>query len=174
MPLIRWHATLPGMRSHKKTTAIVLAGAVALGSVAYGLGSQAGDGSASARGDARRAAPGSRPGPDFSSLAEELGVDADELRDALRDFHDQKETDRRAAFATALADALGKSREDVEQALEKRLDAERAKHAKRLADALGLKADDVEAALEKVMEAERGTASTGQRRSSSGSPTSSA
>jgi hypothetical protein len=156
MRLIRLPATLAAMRSHKKTTALALAGALALGSVAYGLGSQAGDGSAAARGDGEEARAG-QPGlgPDFSSLADELGVDADELRDALRDFHDEKGTDRRAAFATALADALGKSRADVEAALEKRLDAERAKHAKRLADALGLEADDVAAALEKVMEAER-------------------
>lgn len=139
---------------------MVLAGAAALGSVAYGLGSQAGDGSAAARGDGTESRA-SQPGADFSSLAEELGVDADELRDALRDFHDQKATDWRAAFATALADALGKSREEVEAALEKRFDTERARHAKRLADALGLEAADVRAALEKVMKADRGDGERG-------------
>jgi len=144
------------MRSPKKTTAVVLAGAVALGSVAYGLGSQTGDGSAAARGDAARSGDwGPGPGAGFDDLAETLGVDVDELGSALRDFHDQKMTERRAALATALAEALGKSREDVEQALTRRHEAEHARVAKRLADELGLDADKVEAALEKVMDADR-------------------
>jgi hypothetical protein len=97
------------MRSpNRKTTAIVLAGAVGLSSVAYGLGTQTGDGSSAAavQGNAGIQRDFSPPG--FTDLAKELGVDADALRTALRDYHDQQHNQMRSAFATALADALGK------------------------------------------------------------------
>ena len=108
------------MRSRTKATAVVMAGAVALSSAAYGIGTQAGGGTAAAENGNRAAAvdcgPGMRFG--FRGLAEELGVDAAELRAALEDFRQQNEGDHRDAFAAALADALGKSTEDVQQALE--------------------------------------------------------
>ena len=74
------------MRSQsKKTAAIVLAGAVGISSVAYAIGTQAGDGSSAAA--ARQNADGHRTfaPPGFTDLAQELGVEAGALRDALRD-----------------------------------------------------------------------------------------
>jgi ClpA/ClpB-like protein len=112
------------MRSPVKTTVVVLCGAVALASAAYGIGSQTGGGTAAAgdgaaRGD--RSPRGFERGLDigFGDLADELGVDADELRDALMDFHEQREGENRDAFAAALADALGKPVDEVEAALER-------------------------------------------------------
>ena len=107
------------MRTSKAAIAAVLAGAVALASAAYGIGTQTGDGTASARGES--SAGDERPRGTFffgGDLADELGVDADELRDALDDFHQQNEGDRRDDFAAALAKALDKPVDDVEAALE--------------------------------------------------------
>jgi hypothetical protein len=106
------------MRSSKKAaTAAVLAGAVALASAAYGIGTQTGDGTAEAARDR-----GAEPGPSFfmrfDGLAEELGVDSDELEEALSDFHEQERGEIRDAFATALADALGKPVDEVKAALD--------------------------------------------------------
>jgi CO/xanthine dehydrogenase Mo-binding subunit len=106
------------MRSSKKAaTAAVLAGAVALASAAYGIGTQTGDGTAEAARDGR-----AQPGPGlfmrFDGLADELGVDADELREAMMDFHEQGQGELRDAFASALAEALGKPADDVRAALD--------------------------------------------------------
>jgi hypothetical protein len=142
------------MRPPRKTTAVLLAGGVALASAGYAIGTQAGGGSAVARdssGDARPLGPGEP----FDDLADALGVDPDELRDAMADFGSRHRTERRDAFAAALADALGKSTEEVERALEERHDAARSAFAKRLAAALDLNAGEVEAALEKVTDAAR-------------------
>jgi transcriptional regulator with XRE-family HTH domain len=103
---------LASMQPKRRTTALVLTGAVGLASAAYGLGSQSGDGSAAAgsaddregRGGAialRHGAP-----PFAGDLADALGVNASELRQALRAFHEREHTDRRAEFAAALAKAL--------------------------------------------------------------------
>jgi ClpA/ClpB-like protein len=139
------------MRSpNKKTTAVVLAGAVGLSSVAYGIGTQAGDGSSAA---AARENPGMQRDftpPGFADLAKELGVDADALRDALRDYHDQQHDEMRSAFAAALADALGKPTEDVQSALDSLESQHKARFAARLAQALGVDADDVTTALEEL------------------------
>jgi hypothetical protein len=118
------------MRSPKKaTTVAALAGAVALASAAYGIGTQAGDGTATARdgdrenGDARFGVvdrfDGDRFGGGlFGGLADELGVEADELRNAMEDFFEQKHGERRDAFATALAEALNKPVDEVRAALD--------------------------------------------------------
>ena len=139
------------MRSpNKKTTAIVLAGAVGLSSVAYGIGTQAGDGSSAAAGEQNAGGQPTVAPPGLADLAQELGVEADALRDALRDFHEQEHPDMRSAFATALAKALGKPAEEVRAALDS-LDSERkARFAGRLADALGVEAGDLTAALEEL------------------------
>jgi hypothetical protein len=104
------------MRIPRKTTAAALAGAVALSSAAYGIGTQAGDGTAAARDGA--AQDGGPPARAFGGLADELGVDADELRDALMDFHDRQDGERRDALASVLADALGKPVDEVRAALD--------------------------------------------------------
>jgi hypothetical protein len=111
------------MRTPKPATAAILAGAVALASAAYGIGTQTDDGTAAAgNGTAQdgRAPSGGEPlpGPGFGDLAGELGVDADELRDALADFHEQEAGERRDAFAAALADALGKPVDEVRAAFD--------------------------------------------------------
>jgi transcriptional regulator with XRE-family HTH domain len=138
----------------KRTTAIALAGAVALASGAYALGTQVSDGSAeAARGqDGVRLGhgfrgPGLRPG--FEDLADRLGVDESELRDALEDIA----TERRDDFAQRLADALNVDRAKVEQALEDmRPDRPRLRPPEKLAAALakelGLSTAKVRAALE--------------------------
>ena len=113
------------MNSRKAATAAVLAGGVALASAAYGIGTQTGDGNAEAArdGTAQTARDGNRQdGPAFfmrfDGLADELGVDADELEDALRDFHEQERGELRDAFASALAEALGKPVDEVRAALD--------------------------------------------------------
>jgi hypothetical protein len=92
----------------------VLAGAVALASAAYGIGTQTGDGTAEAArdGDVHTVMPG------LDGLADRLGVEADELREAFMDFHEEKGDAARDAFATALAEALGKPVDEVRAALD--------------------------------------------------------
>lgn len=105
------------MERKRRTTALVLTGAVGLASAAYGLGSQAGDGSATAgsagdrEGRGHALALAHRFPPLAGNLSEALGVNAAELRKALRDFHEQNHAEQRAEFAAALAEAL-----DVPQA----------------------------------------------------------
>jgi transcriptional regulator with XRE-family HTH domain len=148
------------MRSQKRrTTVIVVGGALAIASVGYGLGTQAGDGNAvadsSQDGQQERHAgarlafePGAPPG--FSDLADRLGVDADQLRQALRDFHDQQDADRRDEFTNKLADALGISADKVKGTFEGLHQKREDRFAARLADALGVDADRVKTALEKL------------------------
>jgi len=136
------------MPATKKTTAIVLAGALGLSSVAYGIGTQVDGGSSvAAAGNDSGAQRGSTP-PGFGDLATELGVDAAELEDALRDFHEAEHADMRSAFAAALAGALGKSTEQVQSALDSLEGKRKDRFAAQLADVLGVNADKVAAALE--------------------------
>ena len=145
------------MTKGKRTTVFALAGAIALASGAYALGSQAGDGSAAAARNGERAGyghgfgpgrPGMRPG--FDALADRLGVDEADLRAALEDIA----ADRKDEFAQRLADALGIDAAKVEQAFENarperhRMRAPQA-FAAAIAKELGLSAEKVRAALEK-------------------------
>jgi hypothetical protein len=144
------------MKTPRRTTAIILTGAVALASGAYAIGTQVGGGSADARGgdsDGRRFMFG--PGEPFAGLADALGVDEDELREALDDFRSEHRSERKGAFEAALADALGKSTEEVERAFEELHNSERAAFAGRLAKALDLDTGKVEAALQKVRDRAR-------------------
>jgi len=154
------------MTRGKQTTALALAGAVALASGAYALGTQSGDGDASAA-PTRIAAPGGVPfghgprgfhgggprgfGPGvpmFEGLADRLGVSAEKLRAALEDLR----TDAHDQFAAELATALGIDKAKVSAALEKakperpRMRAPRA-FARALAQELGISTAKVRAAL---------------------------
>ena len=150
------------MRSHRRRTSIiVVGGALAIASVGYGLGTQAGDGNAIA--DTASQDGGSQerhlgPGvafergapPGFSALATKLGVDADKLAQAMRDFHESQEADRRDEFTNKLAKALGISSAKVKSALDGLHQRSEDRFAGRLADALGVDADSVKAALDKL------------------------
>lgn len=105
------------MKNNKAATAAVLAGAVALASAAYGIGTQSGDGTAEAARDGQ-AGPEPQLFMRFDGLADELGVDADELEDAMRDFKQQQQGEIRDSFASALAEALDKPVDEVQAALD--------------------------------------------------------
>src|SRR5688572_28720708 len=118
------------MTSKAKNTAIVLGGAIALSFGAYALGTQTGGGTAAAGGGAastaagsssdaarptlvhRRFGPGGGPAGFFGGLeelADELGVNEEQLRTALRDAReDLPGPDRdREGHLSELAAALG-------------------------------------------------------------------
>ena len=162
------------MTRGKQTTALALAGAVALASGAYALGTQAdGGNAAAAKGDNARPAlaggpggpgfghgfrggPGHRfgggpGGPFLDGLADRLGVSEDKLQAALEDLR----TDARDQFAAELAAALGIDKAKVTAALDKarpdrphvrRPRAPRA-FARALAKELGISTAKVRAAL---------------------------
>ena len=152
------------MTRGKQTTALALAGAVALASGAYALGTQADDGNAAAA-KSPNAAPafaggpgrpgfghhGGPGGPAFDSLADRLGVSEAKLRTTLEDIAKEHRTD----FAQTLADALSIDRAKVEAAFDKlrpkRPDRPRAPgaFAAALAKELGLTSAKVRAALQK-------------------------
>jgi hypothetical protein len=143
------------MRTSKQAAAVLLAGTVAVAGGAYAIGTQTGGGSAAARGGDSSTDRTFAPEPPFDDLADALGVDPDDLRDALADFHDRRADAHRGGFAAGLADALGKSTAEVERALEQQRDDAQATFARRLAAALELDAARVEAALENVPDSAR-------------------
>jgi transcriptional regulator with XRE-family HTH domain len=148
------------MQTRRRTTVIVVGGALAVASVGYGLGTQADDGTAVAGGDPSSSAAsgdGGRPRflsggqpPGFQDLADRLGVDADKLARALRAFRDSEDGDRRDEFAADLAKALGISADKVSAAFEQLHQQQEGRLAARLANALGTDADKVQAALDKL------------------------
>jgi hypothetical protein len=118
------------MTPRTKKTAAALGGALVLASGAYGLGSQAGGGSAlagSTTPSPQAAPPGPGPGRfggprDLSAIAGRLGVTEDKLRAALQDLRPDRaaaKDDRRNELAKALAGELGLSSDKVQAALEK-------------------------------------------------------
>jgi len=130
-------------------------------SVGYGLGTQADDGTAVARGE-QSSADENRSGappafmkrgqpPGFQALADKLGVNSAKLAQALRDFHQTEEGNHRDDFAASLAKALGISTDKVTAAFEKLHARHEARFANRLADALNVDAAKVQAALDKLM-----------------------
>jgi hypothetical protein len=112
------------MSAQRRTQIIVVGGALAIASAAYGLGTQAGGGNAVAdnspdgeRGARVMLAPGGPCGP--RELADELGVDESKLEAALRDFREEHANGVRSGFAEDLAGALGISQDKVSAALQK-------------------------------------------------------
>jgi transcriptional regulator with XRE-family HTH domain len=157
------------MRRQRRTTIIVVGGALAIASVGYGLGSQAGDGTAIADNTATEqegSGPNRGAPPGLSALADKLGVGSAQLMNALRDYHDQNESSRRDEFAAKLAKALGVSTAKVQSAFEglradhdgrfgdRDPDRDRGGHEARfaaaLAKALGKDTSEVKAALDKL------------------------
>jgi hypothetical protein len=151
------------MRRQRRTTIIVVGGALAIAYVGYGLGSQAGDGTAIAdnatteqdgSGAERGGAPpmpferGAPPG--LSQLADKLGVGTTELTNALRDYHDQRDSDRRDDFAAELAKALGISSDKVRSAFDSLHANREGRFAAKLAGVLGVDSAKVKAALDKL------------------------
>jgi hypothetical protein len=111
------------MQRNRRTSIIVVGGALAIASIGYGLGTQADDGTAVAGSDSDRSAARGLafehgPPPGFSNLAETLGVETGQLEDALGDFHEQEHAERRDELATALAKALDVPVDRVKAALE--------------------------------------------------------
>ncbi|HEX5621949.1 MAG TPA: Clp protease N-terminal domain-containing protein [Solirubrobacteraceae bacterium] len=154
------------MTRGKQTTALALAGAVALASGAYALGTQVDDGNAAAAktpnaapafaggpgrpgfGHGFRGGPG---GPLLEGAADRLGVSEAKLRTALEEIAKEHRSD----FAQKLADALNIDRAKVEAVFDKvrptRPDRPRAPEAfaAALAKELGITTAKVRAALEK-------------------------
>jgi len=154
------------MTRGKQTTALALAGAVALASGAYALGTQVDDGNAAAAKTPNAAPafaggpgrpgfghgfPGGPGGPLLEGAADRLGVSEAQLRTALEEIAKEHRSD----FAQKLADALKIDRAKVEAAFDKlrpkRPDRPRAPEAfaAALAKQLGLTTAKVRAALEK-------------------------
>jgi DNA-binding transcriptional MerR regulator len=158
------------MTRGKQTTALALAGAIALASGAYALGTEADDGAAVAKSPSaapRDAGAAGRPGfvrgprgfghgpggPLLDGAADRLGVSEEKLRTALEDLAKEHRDD----IATQLAGALGVDRAKVQAAFDK-LRAQRTKgpdrprrpgvFANALAKQLGISAAKVRAALE--------------------------
>ena len=113
------------MTKAKRTTALALAGAVALASGAYALGAQAGDGSAeaakTARGEARlrprlRTRPAGPAACDQASTTSRTASASTRPISAPRSRTSR--ADRKDDFAQRLADALGIDAAKVEQAFE--------------------------------------------------------
>jgi hypothetical protein len=110
------------MDRNRRTSIIVVGGALAIASIGYGLGTQADDGNAVAgsgsdRGAARGLAFEHGPPPGFTNLADTLGVETSQLEDALGDFHEQEHAERRDELATKLAEQLDVSVDKVQAAL---------------------------------------------------------
>jgi Clp amino terminal domain, pathogenicity island component len=112
------------MPRQRRTQVIVVGGALAIASAAYGLGTQAGDGNAIAE-NSQNGERGARIALErggacgFSGLADELGVDEAKLEQALRDFRSSHDDGMRDGFAADLAAALGVSEDKVSSALDK-------------------------------------------------------
>jgi energy-converting hydrogenase A subunit M len=160
------------MSNRKQKTAIALTGAVALASGAYALGTQAGGGAASAADQTRSSEPEVRVhsaggrfeiasrvrgGPfGLDNLADRLGVDESDLKQALEDVRPEPPApgDIRDDFAEQLAQELGIDQGRVEDALERvrdraeqQIERRRDDFAERLADRLNLDPDEVKEAL---------------------------
>ena len=139
------------MQSRRRTTIIVVGGALAVASIGYGVGTQVGDGTAIAGSEQGSDSETRRPNPPgFQSLADKLGVNASELAKAFRDFHASQEGDHRDEFAADLAKALGISTDKVTTAFEQLHKQKEGRFAARLAEALDVDADKVQAALDKL------------------------
>ena len=158
------------MTSKAKHTALVLSGAVALSFGAYALGSQSGDGNASATQASTRTiangtgAPG-RPafghhrggpgGPAFDDLAAKLGVSTSALQKAFEEARQNlpRPAERRDDHLKELADALGVTEAKLRDAIGTVMPDRGERHddlAAALAKELGLTAAKVRAAFEKL------------------------
>src|SRR4051812_9385998 len=152
------------MTSRVRNAGVAVAGAALLATGAYALGSQAGDGSASASGQAaaqRGVAMGYGSGPGrpgferhelgLEALAQRLGVTTDALRTALAGL--RQDLPSRDDMAAKLADALGVPVDKVTSVLGRFKPgpgARRSDFEAALAKALGLQTAKVHDALDKM------------------------
>jgi transcriptional regulator with XRE-family HTH domain len=113
------------MSTQRRTSIIVVGGALAVASVAYGLGTQTGDGTAVADSNGQERERGIgvafRAGAvcGVAGLADKLGVDEQKLEQALRDYRKSHAYNVRMSFPSDLADALGIPEDKVRAALDK-------------------------------------------------------
>ena len=133
-------------------TALVLVGAVGLASAAYGIGSATGGGSATAEPETPAVERDFHIGPPpiFDDLADELGVDADELAEAMRDFTEQERGELRVDLASELAKELGRTADEVREAFDGIMDGHKIRFDERLAKELGVDVGRLRDALEQV------------------------
>jgi transcriptional regulator with XRE-family HTH domain len=144
---------LDAMNPRTRTLTAALSGAVVLASGAYAVGSQSGDGNASA--DTARVTqvygppgPGGPRGvrvPDLAAAAKKLGVSESELRAALQDLRPPR--DHRGPGD--LAKALGVSQSKLQKAFKDIAERERKAFASQLAKELGVSTETVTKAFEK-------------------------
>ncbi|HEX8206529.1 MAG TPA: Clp protease N-terminal domain-containing protein [Solirubrobacteraceae bacterium] len=157
------------MRDRRRTTALVLAGGVALAGTGFAIGSQSGGGTAAAV-DRQSTAADSRPadfdgrggpgrhgpgGPGLASLAGDLGVTEEKLREALDALRPSGDPDHHEAeLAAALAKSLGVDEAKITAALEKLRAAHDQEHQQRenafadaLAEELGIEASKARSVL---------------------------
>jgi transcriptional regulator with XRE-family HTH domain len=167
------------MSKRRKQIGALVGGAAALAFAGYTLGSQTGDGvatadSSSSGSSGRTTAVHDRDRGDrgpggfgLDGLADRLGVEPSALQKALQDLRPRK--DARDDLAAALAAKLNLDKDDVASKLEKLRPDRDGKHeelAAALAKELGKDAADVRAALEKVRPepGDRGRHRRGDRR----------
>ena len=149
------------MASRRQKIGAVLGGSAVLAFGGYTLGSQSGDGVATGAGSGERSGERGMGPPGFGhgldDLAERLGVEPDALEQALEDMREERADegerpgDPHERLSAGLAEKLGLSEQEVEEAFDKLHDSRHSGLASALADELNLEAEDVEAALEKAL-----------------------
>ncbi len=145
------------MISTPKKMAAVVAGSAVLASAAYGVGTQVGDGNATAASKSSNSSSDQRRGPgrpDLSGIAAKLGVSEAKLRAALDDLRPDRPAKgkRGGDIAAALAKELDVSEAKVQEILEKNRPARpprpnKNRMAAKLAKELGISTAKVRSAL---------------------------
>ncbi len=146
------------MNSTPKKLTAAIAGSAVLASAAYGVGTQVGDGNATAAGESGNSSSSNDrrgPGrPDLSGLAEQLGVSEAKLRAAFRDLRSERPAriKRHGDFAADIAKELDVSEAKVQAILDDFRPRDgrrpgRARFARALAKELGISTAKVRSAL---------------------------
>jgi Mn-dependent DtxR family transcriptional regulator len=128
---------------------------VLLAGAGFAIGSQSGDGSAEAARGGDRVADSRHAhfrGPGFGSLADDLGVSEEQLREALESIRPDEgdRDDKHAELAAALAKSLGVEESKVTEALEGLHEARHNEFADALTEELGIEASKARSVLESL------------------------